>query len=764
MWDDFLLRVDWARLHHAYGKAGGVPAVLRKMTSPDERTRDEGWDHFYGAVNHQGDFYNSTVAAVEFLVEAVRHPEVPGRARMMTFFRRRLEDAPDYGGDPDLPDPPGGYDEPTPFVSGPAVFDESVGPDESEADEAFGPSRPMELCAWQVGRLILAATPTFERLLDDPDAGVAAAAAILLLRRAEARPAGKRALARLVQVEHDPVVRASHILEYGVFADTGDESTLSAWVAASQPLVVRAAAALAWAWLADPDPLPEAAASAVREAADPACDVFERLPWVGVYHRGPWVLPSNAADLPLRLAESTHANLRWRAVQGMEATRDPMRHVPPERVVPVLARRLADPLNRVRNAAAYGLSQRGEAAFDHDPALPSRLMAVLRGGGSTEFGDGCGLLDEIATACGHVARLLAAASHRLSPEQRREAAELVGRAAGRYAAKPDTFVSFDSMGTQAGPFLERQRKLIERPPAWTLPELLAEFAWCHNQDARLSPRECDRRLAEAYAADPAGTVAGAIALLDPKGDRSAALGAGKWLATIGPAAEPALPALDRMATDGPDVYAKEQPQGVARWIRHSLGVTPEPTPATTGSAPADVTKLLDQVGHADPFVRWEAAGRLGTLPQAAARSKAALAGLLTDEAFAEVGVTARCECDGRLYHWHRARRSPRAAAGCSLFALGHVPRGDRLLDAMLAESAKAATVCGGRGVPERYTPAQWGAAVEAAGGFAGAERRLRAARQVARATGWAGDDSDRVAFACSSELDDVIRRLSGRLV
>jgi hypothetical protein len=778
MWDDILNRIDWARLHHAYGKAGGVPAILRKMISPDERTRDEGWDHFYGAVNHQGDYYNSTVAAFQFLVEAVKHPEVPGRARILEYFRSRLEDAPNYGGDPNLPDPPGGYDEPTPLVSGPALFDEPAESDGEDGDEEFGPSRPMELCAWQVGRLILAATPTYERLLDDPDVEVAAAAAILLLRRPDTRPAGKRTLARLVQLEHDPIVQSCRILEYGVFADAGDEQTLSGWFAPSQPLVARAAAALAWAWLVDPSPIPEPAAAAVREAADPASDVFERLPWVGVYHRGPWVLPSNAADLPLLLAENTHPSLRWRAVQGLEATREPMRHVPPARVIPVLARRLTDPMNRIRNTAAYGLSQRGEEALDHASDLVARLMAVLRGGGSSEFGDRCGSLDEDATACGHAARLLAAVSHRLSPEQRRDAADLVGRAADRYAAEPNTYVSFDSMGIGAGPFLKQQQELIERPATWGLPELFAAFAWCHNQDTRLPPQECDRRLAEAYAADPAGTVAGAIASLDPKGDRSAALGAGRWLATIGPAAEPALPALDRMATDGPDPYAKEQPQGVAKWIRRALEVTPEPTAARPGGSPdrlrivvlreagvpADAAEVLDLAGHPDPFVRCGAAGLLGRLPQAAGRSKEILTALLADEAFAEVGVTGRHECDGRLYHWHRARRSPRAAAIRALFALGHVPRGDRMLNAMLAESARAATVCGDRGTPERFTPAQWDAAVGAAGGFAAAEQRVRTARQAARNTGWSGEDADRVAFSSASELEDVIRRLSGQLV
>jgi hypothetical protein len=421
-------------------------------------------------------------------------------------------------------------------------------------------------------------------------------------------------------------------------------------------------------------------------------------------------------------------------------------------------------MNRIRNTAAYGLSQRGEEALDHDPDLVTRLLAILRGGGSSEFGDRCSALDEDATACGHAARLLAAVAHRLGPEQRRDAVDLVGRAADRYAAEPNTFVSFDSMGTQAGPFLKRQQKLIERPATWSLPELFAAFAWCHKQDTRLSPRECDRRLADAYAADPAGTLAGAIASLSPNGNRSEALGAGKWLATIGPAAEPALTALDRLATDGPDPYAKEQPRGVARWIRRALEVTPEPTADRIRIMALSEAGALALVGHGDRFVRCGAVELLGRIPEAARRATQIFTLLLADETFAEVGVTGHHECDGRLYHWHRARRSARAAAIRALFAIGHVPKGDRLLNAMLAESTRAATVCADRGIPARFTPAQWAAAVDAAGGFAAAEQRVRTARQVARNTGWSGEDADGVAFSSASELEEVIRRLSGQLV
>lgn len=59
-----LLRVDWKSLTHAYGHAQDVPAMLCGMLARDADERAKSWDNFWGAVNHQGDFYDSTVACI----------------------------------------------------------------------------------------------------------------------------------------------------------------------------------------------------------------------------------------------------------------------------------------------------------------------------------------------------------------------------------------------------------------------------------------------------------------------------------------------------------------------------------------------------------------------------------------------------------------------------------------------------------------------------------------------------------------------------
>ncbi|MFF8830101.1 PBS lyase [Streptomyces sp. NPDC015131] len=71
--------VDWASLGHAYGPADDVPGLLRGLASPDPVEREVALDGMYGAVHHQGDVYDSTLACIPFLLELVAAPEVQDR-------------------------------------------------------------------------------------------------------------------------------------------------------------------------------------------------------------------------------------------------------------------------------------------------------------------------------------------------------------------------------------------------------------------------------------------------------------------------------------------------------------------------------------------------------------------------------------------------------------------------------------------------------------------------------------------------------------
>lgn len=78
--------VAWESMHHAYGKAGDVPGVLRDLISADAEKRELAVEHLWHSVHHQGDIYDSTVAAIPFLVTASAWPDFPERADVLTLL------------------------------------------------------------------------------------------------------------------------------------------------------------------------------------------------------------------------------------------------------------------------------------------------------------------------------------------------------------------------------------------------------------------------------------------------------------------------------------------------------------------------------------------------------------------------------------------------------------------------------------------------------------------------------------------------------
>ncbi|MER5961176.1 PBS lyase [Streptomyces sp. NPDC002057] len=75
--------VDWASLGHAYGPADDVPELLRGLASADLAERETALDGMYGAVHHQGDVYDSTLACIPFLLELVADPAVQDRGSIV---------------------------------------------------------------------------------------------------------------------------------------------------------------------------------------------------------------------------------------------------------------------------------------------------------------------------------------------------------------------------------------------------------------------------------------------------------------------------------------------------------------------------------------------------------------------------------------------------------------------------------------------------------------------------------------------------------
>src|SRR5690606_37279572 len=65
--------VDWSMLHHAYGAAADVPALLERIRMfPEESDwQAEPWFSLWSALYHQGDIYSASITAVPSIVSAL---------------------------------------------------------------------------------------------------------------------------------------------------------------------------------------------------------------------------------------------------------------------------------------------------------------------------------------------------------------------------------------------------------------------------------------------------------------------------------------------------------------------------------------------------------------------------------------------------------------------------------------------------------------------------------------------------------------------
>ncbi|MEU5595762.1 HEAT repeat domain-containing protein [Streptomyces sp. NPDC020298] len=80
--------VDWASLGHAYtDSATDVPDLLWGLASHDPARREIALDGMYGAVHHQGDVYDSTLACIPFLFELVTTVAVADRGAVVGLLR-----------------------------------------------------------------------------------------------------------------------------------------------------------------------------------------------------------------------------------------------------------------------------------------------------------------------------------------------------------------------------------------------------------------------------------------------------------------------------------------------------------------------------------------------------------------------------------------------------------------------------------------------------------------------------------------------------
>jgi hypothetical protein len=223
--------VDWHAVTHAYGPADDVPDLLRGLVSDDPAVRESALDGMYGAVHHQGGVYDSTVAALPFLLGLLGHAGLPGRDGVVGFLA-------------------------------------SVG--ERDGEAGTWEERAVEV--------VEAAFPLFSTLLDDPEPAVRKAACeALAVCRADAAQAVD-ALGERMPVETDADVRAAIVAALGTVGARG-------WL--TGPAAVGLARRLATAAVEHADPAVRLGALAALAGCAPdalpddvpafALDAFARL-------------------------------------------------------------------------------------------------------------------------------------------------------------------------------------------------------------------------------------------------------------------------------------------------------------------------------------------------------------------------------------------------------------------------------------------------------------------------------------------------------
>ena len=79
--------IPWSSLHHAYGSAGDVPGLLRKLSSKDVREVDSALSDLFGNIWHQNTVYEATSHAVPFLVELLMSRETHHRPKILMLLQ-----------------------------------------------------------------------------------------------------------------------------------------------------------------------------------------------------------------------------------------------------------------------------------------------------------------------------------------------------------------------------------------------------------------------------------------------------------------------------------------------------------------------------------------------------------------------------------------------------------------------------------------------------------------------------------------------------
>jgi len=329
--------VAWEALHHAYGPADDLPAVIRAAASTDEQEARGAVEELFSSVFHQGTVYPASVAVVPFVAELAVTSAVHHRHLLVYLL--------------------GGIADP---------------------GEAHGP----DVAA--VGSALAAQVPGLLALLADPDPQVREAAAYTLAQCPEMAGLVVARLRERWAVEDVALVRASLLAAGGRL----DPAGCGQWLAEAlddRQAAVRAAAALAivWAGLPWPDGGTDAVISAFADG-----DPLRGWVWARGDSLAELLKPFDGvggvpAEVVAALVHAPSVEARHEAAYAVYAL-DKARRSAPARLLPLLAPLLADADEQVRRAAANTVRLAGSAGV----LVADELAALAAGCADRDDSDG----------------------------------------------------------------------------------------------------------------------------------------------------------------------------------------------------------------------------------------------------------------------------------------------------------------------------------------------------------------------------------------
>ncbi|MDR2870707.1 MAG: HEAT repeat domain-containing protein [Deferribacteraceae bacterium] len=89
-------KINWKKLHHAYGSAEDVPDLLHALASQDSKARKKAYYELWGNIYHQGSVWQASPYTISFLYELIAAEDTPDKEDVINYILYLATGEPDY--------------------------------------------------------------------------------------------------------------------------------------------------------------------------------------------------------------------------------------------------------------------------------------------------------------------------------------------------------------------------------------------------------------------------------------------------------------------------------------------------------------------------------------------------------------------------------------------------------------------------------------------------------------------------------------------